>query len=218
MPTHAEAKVQSEVARSALERMIIFNELDSTAMYSEKQLAGILGLGRTPVREALLKLSLDKMAVVHPRRGVQFPPVTVEQQLKLLEVRRGMEPMCVRFAAMRGTVDQKRTMLQLGDAIVEAAEKGDEVAVLDRLREIHDILAEATKNDYFPRVMGPLQGMSRRFWFVNKKPGDMPKGSALHRDVMLAVARGDEGEAVAASERLLDYLTEFTYNTLKLGG
>lgn len=206
----------AEQARSSLERMIVFNELDADGMYSEKQLAAMLCLGRTPVREALQKLSYDKMVVIHPRRGVQFPKVTVENQLKVLELRRGIEPFCVRYAAIRGTVDQKGQMLRLADAIVAAARVDDDAGILVCLREIHDLLAHATSNDFFSQVMAPLQGLSRRFWFVNKKSPDTVRGAKLHADIMQAVAKGDEEGAVNASNQLIDYLTEFAYDTLKL--
>ena len=206
----------AEEARSILERMIVFDELHSEEMYSEKQLAAMLDMGRTPVREALQRLSHDKMVVIHPRRGVQFPPVTAESQLKLLEVRRGLEPLCVRYAAVRGTVEQKKRMLQLADEVLDAAGGESPLTLLEKIREIHDMLAEATGNEYFERVMGAVQGLSRRFWFVNvKKSGNFLDGAKHHAAIMRAVARGEEDLAEAASHTLLEYLSEFSFNALK---
>ncbi|WP_461209765.1 GntR family transcriptional regulator [Desulfocurvus sp. DL9XJH121] len=207
----------AEKARSMLERMIVFEELNSQDMYSEKQLASMLDMGRTPVREALQRLAHDKMVVVHPRRGVQFPPVTAESQLKLLEVRRGLEPLCVRYAALRGDVAQKRRMLQLADEILKAAEANDAQGTLEAMREIHDLLAEATNNEYFQRVMGSVQGLSRRFWIVNlRNGGSLADGATHHATIMRAVAKGEVIKAEAASEDLLDYLSEYSYDALKM--
>lgn len=208
-------QTQADRARHALERMIVFDELDTKKMYSEKELAELLGLGRTPVREALQRLSHDRIAFIHPRRGVMFPMVTVEQQLKLLEVRRGIEPQCAKFAAMRGTVDEKRRMCLLADAFLEAGKKNEELVVLECLRESHELLAEATHNEYFPRVMRPVQGISRRFWFINKKDMDNQLGAGFHAEVMQSAGRGNEQQAMHASEKLLDYLTDFAFTTLK---
>lgn len=211
------ARSLAEEARSILERMIVFDELKSDEMYSEKQLAGMLAMGRTPVREALQRLAHDKMVVIHPRRGVQFPPVTVEGQLKLLEVRRGLEPLCVHYAARRGTVEQKKRMLQLADEVVEAADSNSPMNILEKMREVHDMLALATNNEYFEQVMGPVQGLSRRFWLVNVKiGGSLMDGAERHAAIMRAAGRGDEEAAVAASKDLLDYLSEFSFNALKM--
>ena len=207
----------AEQARSSLERMIVFNELDSEGMYSEKQLASMLGLGRTPVREALQKLSYDRMVVIHPRRGVQFPKVTVEEQLKLLEVRRGIEPICARFAAIRASEEERLRMRRLARDVVEAADKDDNAAILEKLREINELLVQATRNEYFNQVLSPLQGISRRFWFVNKKHSDTVQGTALHAEVMEAVACKDGDAAEKACSELAEYLTKFVYDTLVLG-
>ena len=84
----------SDRAYEQLECMILFEELKGGAMYSEKQLANSLQMGRTPIREALQKLAWEQMVVIHPRRGIQIPEVSVESQLKLLEVRRPLEAEC----------------------------------------------------------------------------------------------------------------------------
>jgi DNA-binding GntR family transcriptional regulator len=50
------------------------------------------GLGRTPVREALQRLARDRVVQIHPNRGVFVPEITVESQLRLLEIRRPSRP------------------------------------------------------------------------------------------------------------------------------
>lgn len=71
--------------------------------------------------------------------------------------------------------------------------------------------------DYLQLSMAPLQGLSRRFWFANINDPDVElrRASTLHRTTLLAVAAGDEEAAVTASLALNDYLTEFTYKTLR---
>lgn len=76
---------KTDVAYNQLERMIIFRELEPGSMVSEKQLAEGMDLGRTPVREALQRLSYERMVEIHARRGIQIPPISVESQLKILE-------------------------------------------------------------------------------------------------------------------------------------
>lgn len=206
---------QANQALHILERMIVFDELDSHRMYSEKEIAALLGIGRTPVREALQRLAYNKIAFIHPRRGVMFPKVTVEQQLKMLEVRRGLEPQCAKFAAMRGSLEEKQRMLLLADAFLEAGEKNEERVVLECLRESHELLVEAAHNEYFPLTMGPVQSLSRRFWFINKKSVDNQIGAERHAEIMQNVGRGNADQAMVASVRLLDYLADFAFGTLK---
>ncbi|WP_208990851.1 GntR family transcriptional regulator [Pseudovibrio sp. Tun.PSC04-5.I4] len=207
----AHHKTQAELARTEIERKLFFNELDVSALYSENKLASLLDLGRTPVREALQALEQDEMLVIHPRKGVQFLSITAEQQLQLLEVRKQIEPICLRFAVMRSTSEQRREMLSLSRLIVQSAQDEDEVALLTNLQDIHRIITEATNNPYFHHALARVQSQSRRFWFANKDKADNLLCSRFHEAIMRSVAMGNEEEAIKQSAALLEHLTESAF-------
>ncbi|TWI77306.1 DNA-binding GntR family transcriptional regulator [Desulfobotulus alkaliphilus] len=210
-------KTLAEQARAGLEKLIVFNILETRKMYSEKQLAMRLGLGRTPVREALQRLSHDRMVMIHPRRGIQIVKLSVDEQLRLLEVRRAIEGACVHHAAMRATEEQKIRMRMLANAIMEAAMEDDDAEVLVCLREIHDVLVEATQNLFFAQAMSPLLSRSRRFWFMNKGTSDSHRGAGLYRKILDGVSCGDSDRAVQASMELMDYLKAFAESRQESG-
>lgn len=207
---------KTEVAYSKLEKMIIFRELEPGSMVSEKQLAEELELGRTPVREALQRLAYECMVEIHPRRGIQIPSISVESQLKILEVRRDIEALCVNYAASRASVEEKQQMLMLAEQLEACAENKDDLLYASLLKEIHTLLVKAACNEYLQLAMAPLQGLSRRFWFAFKnQDSDLVEASSLHAAVLRAVSHTDAEEAVAASHRLNDYLTDVAYRTIK---
>ncbi|CAM3500020.1 GntR family transcriptional regulator [Parendozoicomonas haliclonae] len=203
----------SDKAYEQLEYMILLEELKGGAMYSEKQLSERLNMGRTPIREALQRLAWEQMVVIHPRRGIQIPEVSVESQLKLLEVRRPIEAECVRLAAQRVTEDQKGEMKVLADGIVSCARNHDDLAFLNYLRDIHALLVKSARNDFFIKAMRPLQGLSRRFWFLNKEP-DTDHPANLHAEIMRKISEGNVDGAVQASNNLIDYLVQNAKGTL----
>lgn len=206
---------KTEIAYNLLEKMIIFRELEPGSMVSEKQLAESLELGRTPVREALQRLSYERMVEIHPRRGIQIPLISVESQLKILEVRRDIEALCVRYAAARASVDEKQQMQELASRLEQCATKGDEEEYANLLKNIHKVLVKAARNEYLQLAMAPLQGLSRRFWFAYKNDtSDLAEASSLHASVLRAVCHTDNEEAVAASHRLNDYLTDVAYRSI----
>ncbi|MCG9559726.1 GntR family transcriptional regulator [Vibrio kanaloae] len=206
---------KTEVAYHQLEKMIIFRELEPGSMVSEKQLAESLGVGRTPVREALQRLSYERMAEIHPRRGIQIPPISIESQLKILEVRRDIEALCVRYAAARATIDEKQQMIQLASELEICAQNEDDLRYAELLKEIHVLLVKAASNEYLELAMAPLQGLSRRFWFAYKNhTSDLAQASSLHAAVLRAVSHTDADEAVLASHRLNDYLTDVAYRSI----
>ncbi|WP_217645513.1 GntR family transcriptional regulator [Oceanisphaera psychrotolerans] len=206
---------KTEAAYNQLERMIIFRELEPGSMVSEKQLAESLGLGRTPVREALQRLSYERMAEIHPRRGIQIPAISVESQLKILEVRRDIEALCVSYAASRATMQEKQQMLELASSLEACAKDKDDLTFASLLKQSHSLLVKAANNEYLQLAMAPLQGLSRRFWFAYKNDAsDLAEASSLHATVLRAVSHTDAKAAVAASHRLNDYLTDMAYRSL----
>lgn len=208
-------KTLSDIARLEIERMLIFGDLDISKLYSENKLALMLNMGRTPVREALQKLEHENMLRIHPRKGIEFLDVTAEQQLQLLEVRKQIEPICLRYAIMRGTTRQKKLMLYQGDKIIECAEKGDEAGILMALQDIHALIAESTGNPYFHNTIDQVQSQSRRFWFGNKEEADNMKGALIHKNIMKAVVFGNEKEAIRNSHLLMEHLAESAYRKIE---
>src|SRR5262252_6010756 len=98
----------SERAYTQLEEMITTLQLAPGQALSEPFLSSTLGIGRTPVREALQRLARERLVIVHPRRGIVIADINVRSQLKLLELRRELERLIARAAARRGTPDERR--------------------------------------------------------------------------------------------------------------
>jgi DNA-binding GntR family transcriptional regulator len=149
--------------------MITFQQLATGSMVSEAKLMEITGLGRTPVREALQRLAWARMVEVHPRRGAFIPPISVEVQLKLLELRRCVEELAVRMASHRASTVQKQGMMQLAEELEALGDTDDIYTYGKLLKKIHTAIVAATQNEYLQLAMSPLQGLSRRFWFAHLK-------------------------------------------------
>lgn len=214
------AKNLGDSAFDAIERMIVLQEIPPGSLVSEKQFMEMTGIGRTPVREALQRLARDRLVEIHPQRGVLVPASSVEAQMKLLELRRQLEPFAARLAAGRATVSQRERAGQLARAAAEqgALSLGD---FPDFLREAHELIVTAAHNEFLSVAMAPLQGLSRRFWFSHLKEPDLElaRAARLHASILTAIAERDEEQAAAASLALNDYLISFVYGTLSsLGG
>jgi DNA-binding GntR family transcriptional regulator len=197
-----------------IERMIVLQELPPGTLVSEKQLMEHTGLGRTPVREALQRLARERLVEIHPNRGVLIPVASIEAQLKLLELRRTLEPFAVRLAALRASVHQRAEARRLADHVLSGPLSVDDFAQF--LRSAHLLVVSSTGNEFVEVAMAPLQGLSRRFWFGNLSApaDDLATAANLHHDILAAIADGDGDAAEAASLALNDYLVDFTYATL----
>jgi DNA-binding GntR family transcriptional regulator len=119
------AKSAPDVSKTAqayrrLEEKIVTMALAPGTLLSESELAAQLGLGRTPVREALQRLATEHLVEIMPRRGIRVSVIDIRQQLRLLEVRRELEKLNAALAAGRASDDNRQQFRALAQNMVTA--------------------------------------------------------------------------------------------------
>ncbi len=195
--------------------MIVRLELPPGSAVSEAMLSERLGIGRTPIREALQRLARERLVQILPRRGVIVSDINVKAQLRLLEVRREVERLVARSAARRANAEERSRFGALARGFEQAARTGDDVAFLRIDREFNELCLEAARNEFAANAMQLMASLSRRFWYLHyKQAADMPETARLHANIALAIARADPEAAAAASDALLDTIEAFTRNTV----
>jgi DNA-binding GntR family transcriptional regulator len=201
------APALADQARVRLEELIVTLELPPGSFWSEQQLSEAIGIGRTPVREALQRLQSDYLVRILPRLGAQVTEINVSQQLLLLELRRVLERLIAGDAARRATPEEREQLLHMADALE---------GLVDRYHyDIKKYIAECARNPFVASAVAPLHAMSRRFYFLHyRKAHDLPVAARHHADVIRAIALGEEARAVAASDALMDYVDSLTRATV----
>ena len=204
---------QSDQTVAILQDLIERGELLPGAMLSERRLMDLTGFGRTPVREAVQRLALSHMLRIHPGRGVEIPPVSVEDQLSRLEVRRSLEVLAVTLACERASA---RDIAEMRGLVAQPETAPSLLSYSDEVRLTHGIIIRAAHNPYLEALMKPLQTLSRRFWIMNVRDEaqEIATGRALHRQVLTTIAARDFKQARDASLALNDYLVRFALNVL----
>ncbi|MCP4385302.1 MAG: GntR family transcriptional regulator [Hyphomicrobiales bacterium] len=188
-----------------LEEMIVMLELKPGELLSEGSLCERIGIGRTPVREALKRLADDSLVSVLTRRGIQITQIDVKQQLYLVELRRELEALVCGRAARRRTEDEVAQFRQLEKDMIASAKKSDVVAFLKADRTFSRLASTASRNPYLQRAITPLHSVSRRFWYVNyQKNQEFDATVDLHVDLIRAILAGDEKAAIEASRKHMD--------------
>jgi DNA-binding GntR family transcriptional regulator len=89
----------AEQAYLALRDRLIMLEIAPGEPLQEGRIAEELGVGRTPVREALKHLELDHLVVTYPRRGTFATTVDITALAAITQVRAALEPVAVRAAS-----------------------------------------------------------------------------------------------------------------------
>lgn len=206
----------ADQAYDLVERMIVTLELQPGTVFSEVELSEIIGIGRTPLREALQRLAGDRLVVALPRRGMMVTEINGSEYLALLDTRRVLDSLIAVRACRRSTPEQRRLLKKCADEIRIAAGEDDMDAFMRLDRSCDDILEKSARNPFAAQLVAPLHAHCRRFWSMYKHNGDLTQSASLHAAIMEAVADAEENRAREASDRLIDYLEHFTREALEL--
>jgi DNA-binding GntR family transcriptional regulator len=198
-----------------LEEEIVTLRIPPGTLVSEAILSRRLGVGRTPVREALQRLAREWLVVIMPRRGIAVSQIDPVRQLRLLEARREIERFLARSAARRATPDQRDRFTAIAAGMDEAARRSDDIAFMRLDRAFNLLVLEAAGNEFAAASMSLMNGLSRRFWYVHyKQAADLPRAARLHAAMARSIGAGGQDAAAAASDRLVDYIQAFARSTI----
>ncbi|TRX76195.1 GntR family transcriptional regulator [Pseudomonas mangiferae] len=214
LPQPAEESLVDQ-AYAQIEERIVTLQLAPGQVVSENMLATLLGLGRTPVREALQQLAREGLVVIMPKRGIVVSGMDVRKQLRLLEVRREVERYLVGSAARRAEEPERDAFAALAQRLDAVGETNDGEAFLVLDRTFNRLLLQAGRNEYATAVMKLMQGLSRRFWFAHyKQAANLPEAAQLHACIARHIAANQPEAAMEDLDRLLDNVETFTRATL----
>jgi DNA-binding GntR family transcriptional regulator len=211
------AETLTERAYRALEEQIVTLRLKPSQVLSEQMLSATFNIGRTPIREALQRLAREGLISILPRKGILVSDINPRNQLLVLEVRRELERLLSRAGAERATREQRDQLQDIAQGMDRASKANDDIAFMRLDREFNRLMIEAAHNDYAARSMKLLQGLSRRFWYMHyREAADLPLCARLHANQARAIAQGKGDAAARASDKLMDYVENFTRRTVSV--
>lgn len=207
----------TEQAYRLIEEQIVTLQLRPGEILSEQRLSATIKIGRTPIREALQRLAREGLVTILPRKGILVSDLNPRTQLLALEVRCELERLLSRVGAERATSEQRKRFQEIARGMDHAAKTNNALVFMTLDRELNQLLIEFAHNDFAARSMKLLQGLSRRFWYMHyRQAADLPLCARLHANQARAIANGDAAAAVRASDKLMDYVENFTRATVSI--
>src|SRR6516165_1098521 len=122
-----------------IEEQIVTLRLKPGDIINDAELAEQLGFSRTPVREALLRLEDDGLVELVPRRGIFVAPIDLLDHLDLLETRRQIDSLLMKFAVRRANPEHCERLRDCAAQMQQAAERGDTEEFLRQDRQFDAI-------------------------------------------------------------------------------
>ncbi|WP_322995508.1 GntR family transcriptional regulator [Castellaniella sp.] len=205
----------TESAYDAIEQLIATLQLEPNQPIVESDLIQLTGLGRTPIREALMRLVARGLIEQQPRRGLRVSEIRIAEHLILIDTRRVLERLIATSSARRATPDQRARLLQCGQNMMDAAQRSDLTAYMQADQALDRINHEACRNPYAVQAIVPMIIQCRRFWYAYQHEGDLERGARSHLMEVEGIHANDAERAVAGADALMDYLTEFTRTVIE---
>lgn len=141
----------SEHAYNALMQEIVSFTLEPGEALDEATLVARLGVSRTPVREALVRLAAEGLVLLVPNRGARVAPMGWNDIREHLEAFDVSQRLVTRWAAVRGTDDQIEKMEAERLAFETAFAENDPNAMLDANFRFHAAIGNACRNSLLQR-------------------------------------------------------------------
>ena len=197
-----EAGSLSEQAYYRLRNLIVTLELAPGSLVNERELMERLGLGRTPVREALRRLAQEGLVDVYPRRGIFVSRVDVGDLASLSEARAVLESAAAGIAAERATAEERAAAAALLEELEHAAGERDERRLIELDQRIHRHVYACTHNPFLEATLGEYYVLTLRIWFlVLDRIARLDEAVQEHRELMQAIRDGEPERAEGAMRR-----------------
>ena len=203
------------VAYERLRRMIVELELPPGTALTEPALVERLGIGRTPVREALRRLADERLLVIFPRRGMVVGHLGLAEVQQLFEARLAIEGQNAELAAGRASPRDDGDLAGLNAAVHAAQDEGSFRAFLQADGQLHLAVARMARNLFLETATERILTLTAWLWHAQMaRYGIGPRDYASHDAIVDAIGRRDPAAARAAMSDHIQHSRELLRVTL----
>ncbi|WP_200943769.1 MULTISPECIES: GntR family transcriptional regulator [unclassified Rhizobium] len=183
------------LAYESIRDRIISLALPPGAPLNEGDLTNDLGLGLTPVRDAIKRLALEHLIVVYPRRGTFVSEINLADERWLTEARVEMEGLAAELAASRAGIEERRAIMSCVEALLGETHQL-RINALDT--EFHRLIYRAAHNPFLEASLNQYLNLSVRLWYYCRDRLQVKTSDCdFHKQVADAIMAGDPQAARA---------------------
>lgn len=218
MATAREKIVPTQLERRVYEQLrheIVDGTLRPGEQLVEARIADELGVSKTPVREALIRLQRDGLVSIEPYRGARVVEPSPDDVREILELRLLLEGHVARDLARRRPPEVLAALRRSIEASREALAAGDRDRLLDALTEFSDIQADACGNSRMAKLLVDLRSVLLLIGATSlRAPGREARSIEQHEAILAAIERGDPE---AAAEATVAHIRSIEHDSLAAG-
>ena len=196
------AAPQAVRVAATLKRLILAGELPPGSDHLESELGAMLGVSRTPVREAAVMLQARGLVEIRPRRGLRVVPLTVRDMEEIYQILSELEPLAAQLAAEASPSSEALGELAVCVAEMEAAlERGDRAAWAEADDLFHRRLVALSGNARLAAIVGTSSDQVHRARLLTLRLRKPPHRSNADHRALLDAIRDSDGPRARAVHR-----------------
>jgi DNA-binding GntR family transcriptional regulator len=183
---------------SRLREMIMRHELRPGEWVPEAELCETLGVSRTPLREALKAIAVERLVILHPNRGATVADLLPEDVDHLFEAQSIIEGAASRLACQRGTDAEIANFAKVHRRMVRFFERKDRKAYFSLNQDLHRLLVAMSHNPSLIETHAGLITQIERARFLALDIGQRWETSMAQHDAILAALQARDGDSIQA--------------------
>ncbi len=197
-----------ERAADILRERVITFQYRPGELLNVENISRDIGIGRTPVSQAIDRLALDGLVEIIPRTGVMVTPLTRANAVNIAELILHIEPKCARLAVERGTDEQISKVVALAEEADRLPSQEVETLVFHD-REFHQAIASAARNPVMSETLRRLYDQFLRFCLLSPiEEEQTDRMRKAHAEIGDAFAARDPERAEAAVARHVETMRD----------
>lgn len=183
-------------ALGALREMIVTGKLKAGERIAENAVCDLLGVSRTPLREALKLLATEGLVELRPNRGATIAPIRADEVTALFEAVSGIESFAAGLAATRMTPAELRKLHVMQVRMEEHFERGERSKYFRLNQEIHQAIVAGAKNEVLTSTHTMLLARVERARYLALNTHERWQQSVEeHRQILKALEEGRAEDA-----------------------
>lgn len=208
-----------ERAFSQIQRWIIDGTLQPGEKLLDAELAEVLSVSRTPIREAFQLLEVQGLVSMHPGKETRVTLIEKEDILKMYPTLAALHGLAVEQAVKWVGTQQVETLKQLNSDFRKAIETGQPYKAMELDEQFHNLIVEMSENPYVASFSASLQIHIRRFKYVFLKQAIATSMTSAdeHDLIIKALHEGNSDLAVKVMKQNIIRPMNELYETLSEG-
>ena len=195
----AQSRQRRVTAYAAIKDQILARRFGPTDALSEYKLAALLGMSRTPIREALKQLEQEGLVRVIPRKGVFVAEISVADIHEIYQVRQALECFAATVAAQRMEDTNIESLIRVSEEAAERLAVRDPGKAFEFDINLHQSIIKSTRNQRLAAILATLKDQVHRLRLLSVEDvARVSRSLAEHRAILEAIRSRDSDAAAAA--------------------